>query len=428
MNGWHGGAFEPYVSELESLARMALDLGPLALVDQLPRLLDGDPSRVLLGSTTSAQRRAMGAFFTPGSIAMQVVDAVSDHPVLDPACGAGDLLLAAARHLPVEASTDETLSAWGCAIHGIDVEEVFIRAARARLVLLAVSKTGLPSAAGSNVSDQFPNLTVGDYLSHTGSARTIVLNPPFFRVPAPKDCDWSTGAVSAAALFAARAIEQAEVGTRLMAILPDVLRSGSRYAGWRAFVASKVADVDVRVLGRFASSADVDVFALRCVVDPGASGGISWTATSQSTMRRLADSFSVGVGPVVPHRHSGHSREAAYLPVANAPAWDEVATTNLPKRMFDGRLIRPPFVAVRRTSAPGDHQRAIATLVTGPSPVAVENHLLVLEPHARDKRRSCEQLIQSLRDPRTTAWLNRRIRCRHLTTQAMRELPLEHEQ
>jgi hypothetical protein len=52
--------------------------------------------------------------------------------------------------------------------------------------------------------------------------------------------------------------------------------------------------------------------------------------------------------------------------------------------------------------------------------VAVDNHLLVLEPKAE---RGIEELVQVLRRPETTEWLNQRIRCRHLTVDAVNQIP-----
>ena len=64
----------------------------------------------------------------------------------------------------------------------------------------------------------------------------------------------------------------------------------------------------------------------------------------------------------------------------------------------------------------------VATLVLGSRSVAIENHLVVFLP--RDGTvESCRQLMLRLRSSRTDAWLNARLRCRHLTTSALAEMP-----
>ena len=57
--------------------------------------------------------------------------------VLDPACGMGDLLLAYAERLPIEATLEETLDAWGRQLAGIEKRADLAAVARARLVALA---------------------------------------------------------------------------------------------------------------------------------------------------------------------------------------------------------------------------------------------------------------------------------------------------
>jgi hypothetical protein len=80
-------------------------------------------------------------------------------------------------------------------------------------------------------------------------------------------------------------------------------------------------------------------------------------------------------------------------------------------------------VVIRRTSRPGDAYRATATVIGGESPIAVENHLLVCEPKDR-KLATCKKLMLQLKTDAVNKYLNGRIRCRHLTVQAIEELPL----
>jgi hypothetical protein len=91
-------------------------------------------------------------------------------------------------------------------------------------------------------------------------------------------------------------------------------------------------------------------------------------------------------------------------------------------RRFSTEPFIPPFVVVRRTSRVGQSHRAVGTIVTGSEPVAVENHLLVLIPR-HSSLPKCRDLIRVLRSGQTNEWFDRRIRCRHLTAAALRQLP-----
>ena len=79
-------------------------------------------------------------------------------------------------------------------------------------------------------------------------------------------------------------------------------------------------------------------------------------------------------------------------------------------------------MVVRRTSRPGDKYRAVGTVIRGHGLVAVENHLLVLRPKDRTVA-SCDRLLAVLKDAAANEFLDRRIRCRHLTVSALRDLP-----
>src|SRR6266702_3142056 len=61
--------------------------------------------------------------------------------VVDPACGAGDLLVACARYFPLKADLTETLREWGGRLAGFDVNSAFVEATRYRLALLAIERT-----------------------------------------------------------------------------------------------------------------------------------------------------------------------------------------------------------------------------------------------------------------------------------------------
>ena len=128
------------------------------------------------------------------------------------------------------------------------------------------------------------------------------------------------------------------------------------------------------------------------------------------------------VGPVVPHRDPELGPVHPYLHARSATPWQTI--TDIPeKRAYQGTVFQPPFVVVRRTSAPHDPHRAVGTVVFTEEKVAVENHLVVLVPKDGTLS-SCDRLINSLRMKETDDWLNQRIRCRHLTIGVVKELPL----
>jgi len=85
-------------------------------------------------------------------------------------------------------------------------------------------------------------------------------------------------------------------------------------------------------------------------------------------------------------------------------------------------VISPPFVVIRRTSSPSDNPRARATIIRGNQSVAVENHLIALKPKSGYVR-DCQKLTKMLAKPATDIFLNQRIRCRHLTVSAVKDIP-----
>ena len=427
-------AFEPYVRSLEGLA---LQSGSLALPDvsaggHIAATLDGQPGAKLRELVTLSTRRSVGAFFTGATLADRALrphaPSLSDRSIVyDPACGVADLLVSCARRLPLLQDLQTTVARWGEQLRGLDIHPEFIRAAKARLVLLAITR-GVP--AGSQplppLDQTFPLIRVGNALDEiaASSASHIVLNPPYSKVAAPVDCAWGTGKVSQAAVFVDRCLADATAGARIVAILPDVLRTGSLYARWRARIEARARIESVEVVGAFDTWTDVDVFILRMIAGvPEVFQSIAWwKPVAHAPNERIGDRFSVHVGPVVPHRHKNVGHWHPYVYARLLPPWATFNVRAGSRRRFTGRTFTPPFVAVRRTSAPDDRSRAVGTVVTGRNAVAVENHLLILKPRDRSVK-SCRALLTVLRDERTNRWLNQRIRCRHLTVGVMNDVP-----
>ena len=392
--------------------------------------LNGAATRELRRTASLSDRKATGAFFTNPTLADRAVRALrvrcdDRHVYLDPTCGAGDLLIAIARRLPLQSTVTATLSAWGKHLVGCDISSVFVRAARARLALLAMYRMGTREPIDPNIlSDLFPSIATTDILTCPATyslSDRVIMNPPFLPVNVPDSCPWSTGLTNSAAFFVESAIRNATRGTRLVAILPDVMRSGSRYHRWRSML-SRIATIEeVEPYGSFDNNTHVDVFLLCVTVhDPPDALDPEWARPSNS-QDTVSLRFNIHVGAVVPHRHPQVGPEHPYIHVGSLSPWS--TKYRIPeKRSFPGRVFTPPFVAIRRTSSPRDDKRAVATIVHGTDAVAVENHLIVCLPHDNSID-SCHHLLTRLRSSKTDDWLNRRIRCRHLTVASIAELP-----
>ena len=135
------------------------------------------------GKKTSRRRKQLGAFYTPMVLADVLVE-LSLIPwlkerapracptILDPACGSGNLLIAAAREL-VRAGCSK--AAIASAMHGVDIDPIAVSIARTRLAHFL----RLGPVATRQLSRQ---VRVGDALfeKNLQSAFDIVLgNPPF---------------------------------------------------------------------------------------------------------------------------------------------------------------------------------------------------------------------------------------------------------
>ena len=420
-----------YVEELEAVLLRTWSDGE-ATAPSIEAALDGQPYRELRRRTTLAQRRSLGAFFTGQELAGKLVTGSTAQRGLsihDPTCGAGDLLLAVARLMPVRATLGATLAFWGKLLSGTDVDATFVRLAKARLALLAKARTGSTRCLGAeNLETIFPRITRSDVLTEQlqlADTDWLLLNPPFIRVGVPRDCRWGTGSANAAAVIFDKCIQAAGDGARVSAILPEVLRTGTRYDKWRMQIAERLRKVRVSSWGRFDPQTDVDVFVLTGVVArQGRKTTPAWTPgeETRSEVITLEDLFDVSVGPVVPHRHEDTGRRHPFVAASTVPRWGLVRKP-VQSRGFSGRLFGSPFVVVRRTSSPGDRERAVGAIIASPEKVAVENHLIICRPKDRTLR-GCRELLADLQDPRTTRWLNQAIRCRHLTTKHLRELPM----
>ena len=429
-------AFRPYVSELEKLLRGRNVLSQSEWKKKCLQSLNGEPSRRLRKLVELDALRASGAFFTGSKLAGNAVGmlgqpADSKTVYFDPTCGAGDLLLAVARTLPLGKSLTDTLRQWGLHLAGCDTSMEFVRAAKARLALLAMNRCGISTGTDVDPAKSFPLIRRGNALSEENLfsvANRIIFNPPFNKVSASSNCKWAEGNVNAAAVFAEVVANRSRPGTEIVAILPDVLRSGTRYRRWRKMMEGLGRINDVCSHGLFDRWANVDVFLLATTAGKSAldERPQPWTPLVKRGVKRIGDIFDVRVGPVVPHRDKRSGREFRYIHARSLPAWGTVKRIG-EKRRCKGVSFTPPFVAVRRTSSPSDTKRAVATIILGKQKVAVENHLIILLPKECTVT-SCRRLVRQFRSNETDIWLNRRIRCRHLTVSALSEMPWWDEQ
>lgn len=426
--------FEEYVYELESLASAAL-AGEDKRLDNTDfgTILNGGVGAELRRRVALEERQRIGAFFTGANLRSRAFESVLgsffDGTVWDPACGAGDLLLSYAGMLRVPLDITEAISSWGGQLLGSDTEHIFVRAAKARLVLSAYYRGARRLTAQiSTLEESFPEIRQENSLlvSSVHEPANIVLNPPFVTVPASHDCEWGKGSVCSAAVFVETCLKRAKPGTLIIAILPDVLRTGARYERWRQLVQEFANIRRLEIYGTFDPQADVDVFILELEVygermlDAGLAG--PW-GVQQRAQKTLGEQCIISVGSLVPHRHKEEGPELTFLHSKDAPPWGSIDKLKS-RRRFMGTSVQPPFVVIRRTSSPRDKQRAIGTIINCENPVAVENHLIICRPHATTLD-ACRKILEVLKSTRTTEWLNSRIRCRHLTVDAVRGIPWE---
>lgn len=427
-------SFAAYTDELQRFISNIDQLEKREAKDQVVgRILNGEAAAALKRLVPLAARKEAGLFFTSHALAQRVANHLrpmleAGYKLLDPACGAGNLFLACCRHFPTGQNLGETLAMWSERLLGYDFYPEFIRAARLRLALLAMNMHPQESnMLGTLYADEvFRGLKVGHAFRQPRipDETCVAVNPPFGHIWAPIGCKWGRGKIQAAALFLERLLHMTCEGQHVVAILPDVLRSGSRYENWRGRISSLCSSIQVELAGRFDASTDVDVFIMHVVTGGSDAVRCMWPKPLSRAAPRhcvVSDFFDVRVGPVVPHRDPLQGSSHPYIHARTALAWHTVDQIR-EERRYKGTVYSPPFLVVRRTSSPSDKHRCVATIVNEQRDVAVENHLLVLQPHDKSLA-SCEKLLEVLKLRETDEWLNGRIRCRHLTVTAIRELP-----
>lgn len=428
-------SYSDFVDHLESTTHRFVRgrYSPSEDAGQLEMLLNGTNAKAVTKYLDAEHRKDNGIFFTCEKLSEIVAkrlknDLTQGKSVCDPTCGAGDLLLACTKFMPQKSTVAKTLSYWSSRIYGQDLYGDFVRSARSRLVLSGISqaKPHKANPIRARKAAYFENIITADLFENHAlipKADCIVTNPPYGHTDLTGKVTWGSGKGQLAALFLDHIVKLSTNGQRIVAILPDVLRSGSRYGKWRAFINQNASNLSIETYGRFNNEADVDVFILDFIVfkERNKEHNTSFeNYADNELLNTVSDIFDVSVGPVVPHRDGEDGASSPYIDVISAGLWKEVVPQDM--RNFSCTLKKPPFVVLRRTSSPSDDFRLKAALIRGREEVAVENHLIVLEPKD-GKLSTCRRFLKIAQTDDANSWVNKKIRCRHLTVRAIREMP-----
>lgn len=398
------------------------------VLTRLTSLINGEPQVFVSSVLDRKSRRQDGIFFSGKAWAARLADMVNlagCQRFVDPSCGTGDLLLEIANRLPLRDCPRETIRDWSEKLVGTDIHEPFVRIAWGRITALAVLRHERDKFAPLSAQDLLIPRSWGvkNGLIDAPSLRPndcVIMNPPYHRTKV-YDSLICEGSITSAAVFLENALIAAPAGVIIIALVPDVIRSGSRYQKLRDLISSKAEIKSFEPVGEFGPEADIDVAILFAKTKNDSRSQQSYHFVSPSKFKTVGNLFHVHVGSVVPHRTptSGHWRP--YLTVASVSPWEELMKRPK-KRRFSAAPFKGPFVVIRRTSSPSDKQRARASLVTISDDIYVENHLIVCQP--KDGRlETCRELVDVLSRKSTDDWLNYRIRCRHLTVGAVAEIP-----
>lgn len=379
--------------------------------------------------------------------------------VRDPACGAGALLLPALReHIRGSHGTDSRLILAGLPslIEGIDTDPAAVWIAN---VVLAAEMLPLLRQVPEGRRRPLPGLCrVGDGLAtDAGSARVVVMNPPYGRVrltalDRERFADVLFGHANLYAVFLAAGEEQLSANGVLGALVPTSFTAGRYFTPLRRRLSSRLRLQSVTfVEGR--SGVFTGVLQETCVaaftrrrIRRTAVASLGEASTSIATVATPIES-----GPwLLPRRSdlAAVSAAAATMPLKLATAgwrastgplvWnrrkDDLAPTGGTRIVWaadlDGgvlhedrrreslRTIRlqsdadratmrltEPAVLVQRTTAPEQHRRVVAAEITwedladAGGAVVVENHVNVLRPTAQSA--VSRQLLARLLGTRT---------------------------
>jgi disulfide oxidoreductase YuzD/SAM-dependent methyltransferase len=398
-------------------------------IETANRYVNGFAEKEVRRLVSLEKRRNDGVFFTDSLLAEKVLEVLqpcfnAQSVIYDAACGVGNLLIAASNFIhkhKIQPANKKYL-------FGTDIHTEFIEAANLRLqmnnLLLLGKKTNKIAQQKRGYSIHKQNgLIVNKFYK---AATHIFINPPFDQEKFKEKLGWAAGKVSMAAVFMEKAILFANPGTTIMAILPDVLRSGTRYQKWRNMVEKYCTLEKIELLGQFDEHADVDVYAIKLIKrqEPIEKNifGLSEEPNSTINLKTVKDFFDICVGPVVDYRDEKKGIQLPYVVSRGLKSWS-TQTEVILKRKHLGKSFNCPFVVIKRTSRATDENRAMATIIDCDELVYVDNHLIILKPKSKTLR-DCRLAIKILQDERTNKWLNEQIRCRHLTVKIVSNIPI----
>ncbi|WP_045413099.1 N-6 DNA methylase [Vibrio owensii] len=401
--------------------------------DALREMVDLDLiDAVLRKCLTIEDMREAGSFFTGSTLAKATLDGFttpvnSEAIVLDPTCGAGNLLIVCSRALEVKNTLSATLETWGKVLWGFDIHESFIEATKLRLIVEALYRGAHKDCSIEHAFNLLNHILCKDAMlveaDELKQVTHVIMNPPFSDWASPRTNYWKKGKVNAAGVIFDKYLRILPTGCLVSAILPDVLRSGSRYGGFREFVDNRLA-ATCRIWGRFNSKTDVDVFLLIGSISELSTSEIQWYEELTEYLK-LSDKYDVRIGPLVAYRDPEEGNEYPYFHPKNCPTWGRIDSKDVKeRRRFEGTVCNPPFVVIKRTSSPSDRFRAAATVINTKELTAVENHMIVVTPKSGTLR-DCKALLKILKSEKTNDFLNNRARMRHLTVGVIKDIPLE---
>lgn len=380
--------------------------------------IDGLASKELRRLVPIEIRRNYGTFFTESNLASHVLNILNpslenDSIIYDPACGAGNLLIASSKYI-IDNGINPTNRIY---LLGTDIHKTFVTASNLRLNTQNLINNSTKRNYEVKVNNGLEANPYYRYATH------IFVNPPFNQIETDKEIGWAKGKVNAAALFIDKIIDFIKPGTEICAILPDVLRSGSRYSKWRNYILTKCTIEKIEKLGQFDRYTDIDVFAIKIIKrENELITKLNSFELRTEKNKKLSEFYDICVGPVVDNRDKVIGIKRCYIKSRGLLGWQmykKIETT----RKYSGKCFSGPLVVVKRTSRMGDGFRAIGTIINTPNPVYIDNHLIVIKPKS-GKIEDCYKLLTILKDVRTTNWLNEAIRCRHLTVHQLSKLPL----
>ena len=253
----------------------APDAGRLEDAEVSEELLELDSFELVQGRW---KRKLLGQYYTPRAIVEQALDAVWPEDdvaprILDPACGCGAFLLAAAERLLVGAEDEApqaVLARLAASLAGLDIDPVAAISTRVLLAERLAPWIGEVLRDGADAVP-LPRIAIGDFLDAPpleGEYDLVVGNPPYLeakRMPAEmkqrlrRDRPQSTtGAFDLYQPFLAAALDRVDAGGALAFVLPNKFCVAKAARSVRQAILKRFADVrllDVSGGGDFARAA-----------------------------------------------------------------------------------------------------------------------------------------------------------------------------